>query len=41
MQIKIIVSLILLASAGATVRADPAPSVAMVRIPAKADSDSD
>jgi hypothetical protein len=27
MQIKIIVSLILLASAGATVRADPAPSV--------------
>jgi hypothetical protein len=30
MQIKIIVSLILLASAGATVRADPAPSVAMV-----------
>jgi hypothetical protein len=30
MQIKIIVSLILLASAGATVRADPVPSVAMV-----------
>jgi hypothetical protein len=30
MHIKIIVSLILLASAGATVRADSAPSVAMV-----------